>query len=83
MARISQREAHRLKGRVTKLERELRATWSEWRPESWPGTMIVAEPNVTIEARSAIQTARRLQCRVLATVDGERVLFFAQRVGEA
>jgi hypothetical protein len=65
---------------VSALETELKATWNEWRLGFMPGTMIVAEPNATVEARTAIETARRLQCRVIASVDGSRIVFYAQRV---
>lgn len=78
---ISQREARRLKRRVAELEAEHRAIWEEWRPERMPGTMIGFEPNCTIEARTAIQTARKLRCRVLAVVDDSlsRIEFYAKR----
>ncbi len=76
---ISQREARRLRTRVSELEKELKATWQEWRLEFMPGTFIVAEPNATSEARAAIEVARRLGHRVLAKVDGGRILFYAKR----
>lgn len=77
---ISQREARRLKKRVGQLEQELRATWNEWRLEDWPGTLI-ASMSATAETRAAVATARKLQCRVIATTgDNDRILFFAKRV---
>jgi uncharacterized membrane protein len=80
--RISQREARRLRKRVKALEVELRATWDEWRPEYRPGVVIASEPNATAETRTAITTARKLQCRVIAVVDADRIVFFAKRLTE-
>lgn len=80
--KISQREARRLRKRVAELEREATATWNEWRPEYWPGTRIATEPNATEHARAAIETARRLKHRVIATVDGIGIAFYAKPAKE-
>ena len=78
--KVSQREARRLRKRVHELEKELRATWDEWRPVWRPGIIIAVEPNATVEARAAITTARKLQHRVIAAVDGENIVFYAKRL---
>ena len=83
MAHISQREAHRLRARVWQLEQELRATWDEWRPSFMPGVLIATEPNATVEAQTAIRTARKLKCRVIAVADDSQIRFYAKRYGDA
>jgi hypothetical protein len=79
-AQISQREARRLRRRVAELEAEVEAIWNEWLPEYMPGQRIATEPNTTSDARTAIQTARKLRHRVIAVVDGTNIAFYAKRM---
>jgi hypothetical protein len=72
--KISQREARRLRKRVTELEAaetKRRRTWSQ----EWPGGVQIAATSPTESVLTAIRTARKLGHAVVATVDGDNDTF--------
>lgn len=73
---ISQREAHRLRARVNALEQHLKAMQARWGAD-FPGQAIGREPDVSTEARVAIQTAQRLGFPVVCRVDNTALQLFA------
>ena len=73
---ISQREARRLKRRVSELERDEERRRNAWKME-WPGgtqlaTILSPDPTT----RAAITTARKLEHAVVATVQHDGTLLF-------
>jgi len=71
---ISQREAKRLRRRVSELERMISDARNGYRSD-YPGVEICRE-NVTVRTATAVDTARRLEYAVVAVLSGEYELRF-------
>lgn len=76
MNKISQREARRLRARVTELERELDKQRMNWSSD-WPGGVHIATAENEKANAEKIQVARKLGHAVVATDNGERIEFRA------
>jgi hypothetical protein len=76
MSKISQREARRLRRRVTELEGVLRDQRVRW-ASSWPSGTVVARITPDATTKAIIQTARKLEHAVVAVIDGDNLAFFA------
>jgi hypothetical protein len=75
--KISQREAHRLQGRVRKFIETEFARSRTWNRDYPGGVNICTEPNVTGSVKASIETAAKLGYYVIAKIDGDTIRFYA------
>ena len=82
MTKISQREARRLKKKVTELENILDMQQGRWSSD-WPSsTQIGRLKNIDPVTKTMVGTARVLHHAVVVTIDGDDLVFWGCQAGK-